>query len=112
MRLQRMLIPIVFILCLLFWPALVHADFQAGKDAYDQGDYATALKEMRPLADQGYAKAQVNLGVLYERGQGVPHLRVFGKGSKIRFLPAHPVAERLIVEYLEEAGHGIDADGP
>jgi integrase len=47
-----------------------------------------------------------------ETRQGVPHLRVFGKGSKIRFLPAHPVAGRLIVEYLEEAGHGEDKDGP
>ena len=47
-----------------------------------------------------------------ETRQGVPHLRVFGKGSKIRFLPAHPVAARLIVDYLEEAGHGNDKDGP
>ena len=31
-----------------------------------------------------------------ENRQGVPHLRIFGKGSKIRFLPAHPVAGRLI----------------
>lgn len=47
-----------------------------------------------------------------ESRQGVPHLRIFGKGNKIRFLPAHPVAGRLIVEYLEEAGHGADKDGP
>ena len=47
-----------------------------------------------------------------ESRKGVPHLRIFGKGSKIRFLPAHPVAGRLIVDYLEMAGHGKDADGP
>ncbi len=72
MRLPRTLTPIVFVLSLLFWPALVHADFQAGVDAYNQGDYATAVKEWRPLAEQGDAFAQSNLGVMYERGQGVP----------------------------------------
>jgi len=71
MRLHRTLTPIVFILCLLFWPALAHADFQAGVDAYDQGDYATALKEMRPLAEQGHADAQYNLGDMYAKGRGV-----------------------------------------
>ncbi|MFB3079630.1 MAG: hypothetical protein ACE1Y4_16655, partial [Lysobacterales bacterium] len=72
MRLHRTLTPIVFTLCLLFWPALVQADFQAGKDAYDQGDYATALKEWQPLAKQGDAFAQSNLGRLYQYGLGVP----------------------------------------
>ena len=49
----------------------VFADFQAGMDAYQAGDYATALKEFRPLAEQGDADAQFNLGVMYEDGQGV-----------------------------------------
>ncbi len=47
-------------------------DFQAGVDAYDRGDYDTALKEWRPLADQGNASAQNSLGQMYEKGQGVP----------------------------------------
>jgi len=66
-----MLTPIVFILFLLVWPVLGHADFQAGEDAYDREDYATALKEWRPLAEQGNADAQFNLGVMYEQGQGL-----------------------------------------
>jgi TPR repeat protein len=37
-----------------------------------RGDYATALRLLRPLADQGDAQAQYNLGVLYDNGQGVP----------------------------------------
>ena len=40
--------------------------------AYDRGDYATALGEMRPLAEQGHAEAQFNLGLMYDNGQGVP----------------------------------------
>jgi TPR repeat protein len=40
--------------------------------AYDRGDYATALRLLRPLADQGNAIAQSNLGRMYDKGQGVP----------------------------------------
>jgi TPR repeat protein len=36
------------------------------------GDYATALRMWRPLADQGSAIAQFNLGLMYENGQAVP----------------------------------------
>jgi integrase/recombinase XerD len=38
--------------------------------------------------------------------QGVPHLRIQGKGSKVRFVPLHPMALRLIGEYLEMGKHG------
>jgi uncharacterized protein len=46
----------------------------AGKcsDAYESGDYATALREWIPLAEQGNADAQHNLGWMYEEGLGVP----------------------------------------
>ena len=43
--------------------------------------------------------------------EGVPHLRVRGKRGKTRFLPAAPVALRLIAAYLEAAGHADDAEG-
>ena len=43
-----------------------------GLAAYDQGDYATALKLLRPLAEQGHAKAQGRLGDMYQNGNGVP----------------------------------------
>ena len=37
------------------------ADNQKGMDAYNRGDYATALREWKPLAEQGNARAQFNL---------------------------------------------------
>ncbi len=46
--------------------------FNAGVTAYKLGDYATALREWRPLAKQGNAKAQYNLGHMYRYGLGVP----------------------------------------
>jgi hypothetical protein len=48
------------------------ADFQAGVDAYQKGDYVGAAKEWRPLADEGDAVAQYNLALLYLDGHGVP----------------------------------------
>ena len=47
------------------------ADFQKGLAAYDRGDYATALREWTPLAKQGDASAQGNLGASYALGRGV-----------------------------------------
>jgi uncharacterized protein len=40
--------------------------------AVKEGDYATALQLLRPLADSGDARAQFNLGYLYANGWGVP----------------------------------------
>lgn len=40
--------------------------------AYDRGDYATALRLYQQLADKGSATAQLNLGIMYASGQGVP----------------------------------------
>ena len=40
--------------------------------AHDRGDDATSLRLIRPLADQGNADAQNNLGFMYLQGQGVP----------------------------------------
>ena len=48
------------------------ADLQKGLDAAQKGDFATALKEWKPLADQGNANAQSNLGLMYDNGKGVP----------------------------------------
>ncbi len=47
-------------------------DFEGGVEAWGRGDYDTALREFRPLAEQGHAQAQVNLGILYSQCQGVP----------------------------------------
>ena len=46
-------------------------DYAKGLAAAQLGDFVTALKEWQPLAEQGYASAQNNLGVMYGYGQGV-----------------------------------------
>ena len=44
--------------------------------------------------------------------RGVPHLRVQGKGAKLRYIPTHANSLRLVSEYLTAAGHDQDLDGP
>ena len=64
--------PVALVLSIVCLVVPAWADFQAGMDAINRGDYATALREWRPLAEQGDAFAQYNLGVLYRKGRGVP----------------------------------------
>ena len=49
-----------------------NADLAEGFAAYERGDYATALREWQPLAEQGDAAAQLTLGGMYRKGEGVP----------------------------------------
>ena len=65
---KNILYTIIFIFLFSF---SVFADFQAGKDAYVRGDFQTALKNWKPLAEQGNIEAQINLGVMYYKGVGV-----------------------------------------
>ena len=44
------------------------ADYQKGLTAAQQGDFATSLREWEPLAKQGNAMAQGNLGGMYGMG--------------------------------------------
>ena len=46
-------------------------NFLAGADAYKHKDYATALKHWKPLAMEGDAWAQYEIGWMYYDGQGV-----------------------------------------
>ena len=45
--------------------------FAQGWEAYERGHYSRALSVWEPLALQGHADAQINLGVMYDYGKGV-----------------------------------------
>ena len=47
------------------------ANFDDGVNAYEKGDYKTALTIFEDLASKGNKGAQYNLGVMYSNGQGV-----------------------------------------
>ena len=61
---------ILIIFILLIQPA--HADdVEEGLEALKQGDYKTAFKKWKPIAEKGNSTAQFNLGLMYDRGDGV-----------------------------------------
>jgi TPR repeat protein len=49
----------------------VAGPFEDGMTAYNRGDYMPAIRLFRPLAEQGNARAQHLIGVMYHNGEGV-----------------------------------------
>jgi len=85
-------------------------DLQKGLEAYKNKDYATALHELKPLAEQGYADAQYNLGQMYRRGQGVqPADKTAVKWYRLSAEQGHAFAQtNLGVMYAK--GQGVIQD--
>src|ERR1700716_4421445 len=59
------------ILLLSFAAPVAAGPLEDATGADDRGDYATALRLLRELADQGNARAQFKLGGMYDDGRGV-----------------------------------------
>ncbi len=59
----------VLLILLIGTPAF--ADLKDGAKSYLSGDYATAMKELKPHAERGDVDAQYILGEMYLEGQGV-----------------------------------------
>ena len=86
------------------------ADFSEGTQAYDRGNYVTAMNELHPLAEQGLAPAQFYLGLMYENGQSVPQdyeeaARWYLKAAK----QGHDGAQNNLGKLYEE-GQGVEQD--
>ncbi|MFO0998278.1 MAG: tetratricopeptide repeat protein [Alphaproteobacteria bacterium] len=80
------------------------ADYDTGKAAYAQGDYAAAFRAWKPIAEGGNPVAQFALGTLYEKGQGVRQngrdaLRWYTRSAKQNFAEA-----QLRLAYLYAGG--------
>ena len=72
MKLKRAIAAIVLVPFVSAFAAPVAAGtFEDAVDAHARGDYAKALRLIRPLANDGNATAQFNLGVMYLAGHGV-----------------------------------------
>ena len=63
---------ILTVFLLILSPSAWGADVTKGQDAYNSGDYQTAIAEWQPLAESGDAEAQFGMGLLYANGFGVP----------------------------------------
>ena len=68
---KKLLTALVIIVSLGTAGSVCAADFDKGLRAAQSGDFATALREFKVLAEQGNATAQYNLGIMYRNGRGV-----------------------------------------
>ncbi|MGE4071150.1 MAG: tyrosine-type recombinase/integrase [Lysobacterales bacterium] len=93
-------------------PALADGQARQLLDAPDP----TTLKGKRDsailavLLYHGLRRAELcalDVGDLQER-RGVKHLRIHGKGGKLRYVPLHPSAAARVEDYLALAGHAGD----
>ena len=109
-RIERRLSLFILLLCLLVAPS-VWGDYQDGRKAYNRGDYATALKELLPLAEQGHAGAQYFVGYMYYKGQGVVQngaeaVKWFRQAGR-----QGDVKAQYLLGYMYYKGQGIGQDG-
>jgi len=88
---KRIALIVVFLVSVV--PA-AWSDFRAGVDAVERGDYATAVREFRVLAEQGHAEAQNYLGWMHRWGLGVPKDEV----EAVKWY--RKAAEQGIAEYM------------
>jgi TPR repeat protein len=68
---KRLLVIAAFLLSLVIGLPAFAASLQRGLDAYKKQNYGAAVREWKPLAQQGQAIAQFYLGFMYSEGKGV-----------------------------------------
>ena len=93
-----------------FASAATAADLDAGAAAYHRGDHAAALREFRPLAEQGDAQAQFWLGLMHAFGDGVPlDVAVSAAWYRKAAEQGHPDAQNNLGVMYDE-GVGVSED--
>lgn len=68
---ERTLVVALSVMLLASSPAWA-GQFEDGVAAMDRGDFVEAATVFQPLAAEGNAQAQYNLGLMFEKGRGVP----------------------------------------
>jgi TPR repeat protein len=69
--LRALLITMLALNCTVSSGVIFAGPLEDSMAAYDRGDYATAVRLLHPLAEQGNAQAQNGLGAMYYNGKGV-----------------------------------------
>ncbi len=98
---------------LLFAAALstaAMAGVEEGLAAYDKDDYATAFKELKPLAEKGNAVAQSKLGSMFASGNGVK--KDFSEAAKWwrKAAKQGDAAAQINIGVMYESGDGVKQD--
>jgi TPR repeat protein len=88
----------------------VSGPFEDGMSAFSHGDGATALRLWQPLAEQGDANAQFELGVMYESGRGVPPDYPAAMKWYLRAADRGHAFAKLSLGAMYENGEGVPQD--
>lgn len=105
------ILPLISVLVLLSTPVLA-GPLESGVAAYNHADYATAIKILEPLANQGNVDAQYTVSLMYAKGQGVTQDSVKAymfmdlmarKGDKGAAADRDDLAAGMTPEQLDEA---------
>jgi TPR repeat protein len=112
MKKQMMIGGLVLAAQILGIAGAIAGPWEDGMVSYNRGDYAPAIRLFRPLAEQGNAKAQSALGVMYRRGQGVARnsVRAFlwfsraaARGDARAKVELREVSQTMTAEELSQA---------
>jgi len=108
--------PLSFLLALTFLflfsgsSVVVADDFQDATDAFNRKDYKTVHRLLTPLAEQGDASAQYNLGQMYRKGEGVPlNYKEAAKWYRLAADQGHGSAQNNL-GWMYREGEGVPQD--
>jgi TPR repeat protein len=87
----------------------VQGGFYEAEEAYERGDYATALLEWRSLAADGDPESQFRVGRMYARGEGERSDVDAVKWYRMAAERGHPSAQNNLALFYE-SGLGVDLD--
>jgi TPR repeat protein len=94
---------------LLYCSACV-AGLDEGLDALRKGDYGTAARELKPLADKGDSEAQYRLGLMYEFGKGFPQDKALAVGWLKRSATTGNPSAQQELGVIYATGDGVQKD--
>ena len=97
-------------LLFLIVSATLRGDFDAGLKAYQAHDYATAMQNWRPLAEDGAPHAEYNLGLMFAHGYGVPQDSAKAAGWYRKAAEQGVVEAQFNLGLLYAQGEGVPKD--
>jgi len=87
--------------------AVIAGPFEDGVAAANRGEYQTALRIFRPLAEKGHAGAQSALGYMYEYAQGVPQDYVESEKWHRRAAEQGDAFSQTRLAFIYQFGEGV-----
>ena len=107
---MKLVLPALVVLVSLLTVPVHAQDYEKGVAANRRADYAAAFEAWRAAAEQGDARAQNSLGLMYQTGRGVPRdhgaaAQWFQRAAEL----GHVAAQNSLGNFYA-AGRGVSQD--